>query len=67
MIRGRTSVIVICREVADMFDTVCTDMLNVAVNDGVVLAEEWTQLQPQLPGSGAQSVMGFSSYRMECL
>jgi limonene-1,2-epoxide hydrolase len=63
VLRGRTAVVQMCRNVVDAFEVACVEMTNVAVDGDVVLAEEWTRLK--LRGKPEHWVMGFSSYRFE--
>lgn len=64
-VRGPSGVVTLCRDIATTFPGVCIEIRSVAVDDNVVLVEEWMRLG--LPGEQPQWVMGFASYRMRGL
>ncbi|GAA1940894.1 hypothetical protein GCM10009775_35930 [Microbacterium aoyamense] len=61
-VRGRSAVIALCEEIHHSFDEWCTSLLNVAVTEDVVLAEQALRLR--LPGEQERWIMGFASFRM---
>ncbi|WP_191621693.1 nuclear transport factor 2 family protein [Microbacterium caowuchunii] len=64
-VRGASGVVTLCQDIATTFHGVCIEILSVAVDDNVVLVEEWMRLG--LPGEQPRWVMGFASYRMRGL
>ena len=65
LVRGRRSVLAMLEEVRLTFDVMQTSLDAVSVNETVVLVEQTIILA--LPGSAAQRLMGFASYRFSGL
>lgn len=62
-VAGRRAVVAMLKDMHDSFEECTTTLLDVAVTHDVVLTEQ--QLRLRLPALPAQSVIGFSSYRLD--